>query len=470
MTVAVTPAVAAVSALAVSRVTVVAPTTRIDVALPHGATFAELLPQLLRMTGADERDVDSVHGGWVLCRLGEPPLDLGRPVDVLGLRDGELLYLTSRRTQLPPPLYDDVADAIASSGRSRLGRWSPAATRGAGLASAGVLLVVAAAATVTAGPGTIVPAVVAFCAAGLLLLVALVLARAEGDSTGAAVVAVAAPVHAFVGGLLLLAPSVRLGGVGRSQVLLAFVAALLVGALAVVVVGDRLEIFLGEGLVAALGTIVAGCAVAAGLRSPAAAAIGAALALALAPLLPILSLRLAGISLPRVPKDATDLENDSSSLPDGAIGDRADQADSYLSAMVVATAAVAGACALVVAAGDITARVLAAVVVAILLLRARVYAGVAQRSANLLAALAAATGLVIVLVERAQPDERLAATGALLALGAGAALLALLLPGRHPSPYWGRLVDIIEILLLTSIVPLALGVLGVYGYLRGLGG
>jgi hypothetical protein len=44
------------------------------------------------------------------------------------------------------------------------------------------------------------------------------------------------------------------------------------------------------------------------------------------------------------------------------------------------------------------------------------------------------------------------------------------LPGGRPSPFWGRAADIVEWALIVALVPLALGVLEVYAWVRGLAG
>jgi hypothetical protein len=61
-----------------SRVTVVAPRTRIDVALPAGVAVADLLPMLLEMAKEATPDGGARHGGWCLAKLGESPLDPSR--------------------------------------------------------------------------------------------------------------------------------------------------------------------------------------------------------------------------------------------------------------------------------------------------------------------------------------------------------------------------------------------------------
>ena len=48
--------------------------------------------------------------------------------------------------------------------------------------------------------------------------------------------------------------------------------------------------------------------------------------------------------------------------------------------------------------------------------------------------------------------------------------MALRLPARKPSPFWGRAGDIADIMLIISLLPLAFGLLGLYSWLRGLAG
>ena len=55
------------------RVTVVTPHARVDVALPVQSTLAELVPQLVRLSGAAGQ-ASRDNPGWVLSRLGDAPL------------------------------------------------------------------------------------------------------------------------------------------------------------------------------------------------------------------------------------------------------------------------------------------------------------------------------------------------------------------------------------------------------------
>ena len=80
-----------------SRVTVVAPNTRIDLALPADVAVADLLPMLLDMSGeAAAADGGSRHGGWCLAKLGGDALDNSQTLASLGIVDGDLLQLRRR--------------------------------------------------------------------------------------------------------------------------------------------------------------------------------------------------------------------------------------------------------------------------------------------------------------------------------------------------------------------------------------
>ena len=99
-----------------SRVTVVAPTTRIDLALPSDVSVADLLPMLLDMAREMTPDGGSRHGGWVLAKLGESAaLDPSQSLSSQGVVDGDILQLRRRSDDPPPPLYDDVVDALAEA-------------------------------------------------------------------------------------------------------------------------------------------------------------------------------------------------------------------------------------------------------------------------------------------------------------------------------------------------------------------
>jgi type VII secretion integral membrane protein EccD len=96
-----------------SRVTIVAPATRVDLALPATVPLATLLPTLLRYAGEELPDDQAAQAGWVLTRLGGRVLDSGRTAAQLDIRDGEVLYFTPRADAPEEMIFDDVVDAVA---------------------------------------------------------------------------------------------------------------------------------------------------------------------------------------------------------------------------------------------------------------------------------------------------------------------------------------------------------------------
>ncbi|HKN99817.1 MAG TPA: EsaB/YukD family protein, partial [Pseudonocardiaceae bacterium] len=120
------------------RVTVVTPYARVDVALPVRATLAELVPQLIRLAGA-EGQASPDNPGWVLSRLGGAAFPPGLTVTAAAIRDGDVLYLNPRERQVAPLVFDDVIDAIASAAQSRAGAWGPKVAHRIGIVAAALL-------------------------------------------------------------------------------------------------------------------------------------------------------------------------------------------------------------------------------------------------------------------------------------------------------------------------------------------
>lgn len=146
--------------------------------------------------------------------------------------------------------------------------------------------------------------------------------------------------------------------------------------------------------------------------------------------------------------------------------------------LVAGCAAVAVGSAAVLGFSDSTwGRLLALATGLALLLRARLFRYTSQVVCALAAGLAATALLVLGLALR--PPSPLAADLAVrtlwlsAAVVAGAALLAgiaLVIPRKGLSPFWGRLLDLTEAAVLLSLVPLALAVLDVYSRVRSLTG
>jgi hypothetical protein len=107
--------------------------------------------------------------------------------------------------------------------------------------------------------------------------------------------------------------------------------------------------------------------------------------------------------------------------------------------------------------------VLATVVAVVLLLRARSYANGSQAIALLSSGMVAIAGLLTRLLATTNNVEvLLVGFGGLLALAILALFLGVGVPRRRFSPVARRSVDVIEAVLIASVLPLALGVLNLY--------
>jgi hypothetical protein len=103
-------------------------------------------------------------------------------------------------------------------------------------------------------------------------------------------------------------------------------------------------------------------------------------------------------------------------------------------------------------------------------MRARVFAGVGRRLWLVFSGVAGLATLAVSL-----GSDQGSVMGAVLVIGLlWAALIAMgmgvWLPSGKPSPFWGRAGDIVELILIAAMFPLALGVLEVYTWVRGLSG
>jgi type VII secretion integral membrane protein EccD len=450
------------------RLTVAAPARRIDLALPERAPLAELLPTLLGQAG--EEQAAGAQDGWVLRRVDGTVLEPGRTLAAHQVRDGEVLHLTPARTEWPELEYDDVVDAIATGSARTGGTWQPWHTRWAGLATGVVAVLLCLTAVLRAGPPWPGPALWAGGAAGLLLATGVLLARAAGDSGAGAVCGLAALPMAFVAGGTALAGERALTGLGAPHLLAACTALVVASAAGLLGVADRAAVFTCGAATGLLGAAGAWLTTLDSLQAHEAAAVVAGAGLVVSPVLAPLSVRLGRVPMPVLPRAAADLVRDDPQPPRAAVYAAVVRADRLLSGMAAGLAAVAAiGQVLLVRDGGVPGRVLTGVLVLGFLLRARLYAIGRQRAPLLLAGLTGATCLAGLLLADRSALLTVAAPGLLLA-GALVALLSLRYSTRRPGPYLSRYAELLEVLVVLSVVPLVCWVLGLYGYVRGLGG
>jgi type VII secretion integral membrane protein EccD len=452
------------------HVTIVAPRRRADLALPADIPLPHVLPGLLRAVGEAGGEA-SAAPGWVLQRLGGAPFDLGQTLGHLGVLDGEVLYLRPRESTLPPALFDDVADVVATGVKDGTGKWEPRHTRALGVGAAATLLTLGAPALILAGGPPLGLAVVGGMLAVLLIGVSAALSRAVGDSSAGALIGYAALPYAFVAGLFALAGGSGTAGLGAPHLLAALACTALVATIGGTVVADGVAGFLGTAIAAMAGAVGAAVVMVFGIPAAGTAAMAATLLISLSPLIPVLSFRLARVPLPALPTNADELRADNQRLDSDGVLQRTAQARRYSTGMVIGiTMTALGSVGFLITEDGWMAATTAVMLSLVLLLRARVFHGLGQRLWLLCGGLA---GLVAVGITQSVGVGTVAAAAIVMGLLWLAMLvvgLGLWLPTGRPSPFWGRAGDLVDVVVLVALFPLALGVLDVYTWLRGLAG
>ncbi|MEV6344880.1 type VII secretion integral membrane protein EccD [Actinoplanes sp. NPDC051851] len=454
-----------------SRVTIVAPHTRVDLALPADVPLADLLPTLLRYAGDRLGDDPSAIQGWALSRLGGITLDASRTPAQLDVRDGELLYLRPRGTDNPELVFDDVVDAVATATQDRAGRWQPATTRSFGVGLGLIALLAGVLAVLFAGPPQLPSGLVGLGVAAALLVGAVVLSRALADSMTAVAFALTAVAYGAAGGLLLFGGDRALTDLASPHVLTAATVALLIVAIASVGVADTAPVFLGAAICAvalAVGSLIALLTDSGG--AGAAAAI-AAIALSALPSIPMIAYRMGRLPIPSVPSGPEELKADTESVDGAAVLAASQRADGFLTGILSAIAVICAFSAIVVSTVSYVGVATAAVLGIVLLARARSFRSRSQRVPLLVAGSVALAAAALGGYQPSAPLIRLSLVlGALLLLGLFSIGYGLTRAGRKTSPVWGRTLDICEVLLILAVIPLAVWVSGLFDWIRAVRG
>jgi type VII secretion integral membrane protein EccD len=455
----------------VCRITVIGPSRRVDIALPVYVSFADLFPTVATFAGLDGPEVVGEKGGWVLQRLGQGPFSPAMTPMQAGLRDGDIVYLRPHREQLPAMSFDDVADVIASGLSDRPGRWSPSQARWVAMGAAAGALIAGAVFILRSGPPWQVPAAVAGAVAVVLLLAVLAVSRTVGDSRAGAVLGYLAVPYAFLAGLLTSGRSAPLSHLGAVQ-MVAALAAVALAAVVAAAASAEVPLFFGLITAALLGVLGAWIAYAFGIGLAAAAAVIAVLTLTLTPLIPAVSFRMSRMALPEVPRHADDLRRDTLTIDGAEVFDRTAVADRFVTGAASGIGLAAGFAEGALAfsrswLGMVTCAVLACA----LLLRSRLFQGLAQRLWLMVPGLGGLILLAAGVIHGSSQAMHLAlALGPLVAGSALVVVVGLWLPGHRPSPFWGRMGDLADTMLNVGLFPLVLGIAGAFGKVRGLGG
>ncbi|MFJ8824339.1 type VII secretion integral membrane protein EccD [Streptomyces sp. NPDC102467] len=484
------PAVAS-TGLGFCRVTIVAPDSRIDVALPDDVPVADLYPEILRLS--QQSPAEGAPVGYHLVRRDGTVLDSARSFAAQRILDGELLTLRPFSESLPPAVFDDVSEAVASAVTKDRTLWSGDLTRAAGLVAGGIL-----------------PALIAFVAwnsqirhdmhslqgilagvAGLLLItLACVRGRVYGDRGSAVALGLGALPNIAVAGSGLLPLSAG-QGIGRLQFLLACAAVLIVSVVLTLVSPGGDGPFVAFVFASLIGLLTTFIALLTHLKPIETAAICAPLSVCALAFLPGLSMRFSRLPIGFEPPNQARAGYETASGP-------ADPHEAVDAERVAAQArrghellvGLVGGCALVSVGASIVlgfssnvwGQLLALATGIAMLMRAHLFRYTAQVGATLAAGLAALVFLGLGLALH-PPMEYLHEavlkhdTTALdirtvwiaAAIGAATALvtaIGLITPRRGVTPFWGRFLEIAETFVLLTLIPLALAVFDVYASAR----
>ncbi|MER7129965.1 type VII secretion integral membrane protein EccD [Streptosporangium saharense] len=463
------PAQAAAPLPPLCHVTIVAPRRKADLALPADIPLPHVLPGLLRAMGEVGGESASAPG-WVLQRPGGTPLDIGQSLGALGVLDGEVLYLRPREAVLPPAMFDDVADVVATGFRQAPGGWGARHTRLVGVGAATALLTVGALVLLFSGPPWRVTAVFAGAFALLLTVAGGLLSRAVGDAPAGAMIGCAALPYAFLAGLLAPAGATGLGGLGSAHMLAAFATTGLVATVGTLAVADGVQAFLGVAIASATGAICAAVVLFTQASPAGVGSVAAAVLLACGPLFPMLAFRFAGLPMPSMPTNSEELRADNQRIDGPSILERTAQAQRYATGLVAGIGLASVVTQVYLAFDPGWVALATSVTLSLtLLMRARVFQGTGQRLWLLLSGV---FGLAVLAFSRAVTGGgvALAVAMGLLCVALVPASMGLWLHSSKPSPFWGRAADILEIVLIVALFPLALGVLDIYTWIRGLAG
>ena len=454
----------------VVRVSVRTLSSRIDLVLPDRSTIAETLETVLELAPRSLRERAIAHGGWILRTAAGEPIPGSVTLLDQGIVDGATLFLTGIDAADSAAVYDDVADAVADTVLADPAAWPASGGRTVALGSAGLFAALTCLSLLSAGPPWAAVAITLGAITLLAQAAAGLLSRRVGDpgvATVAGLLSVAAGVAAAT--VATAGPSALLD-VGSAQLLLGAAAGAVFATTAGLAISTRRVPFAAIVAGSLLLCIALGCCVIFDLPPAGGAAIVAGLALSVMPLVPGAALRLARFELNPLPGTADEVDADSEIVDAPAVRQRTRQAIGYVTALIQGLAwPTLVACIILAVSHDVTAEVLAGLVGAGLILRARLFVTIGQRLPLLIAGIGAVAALLVALMT--QLDGR-TVLFAVAAPGLIAVIICLLLAGGRlrVSPAMTRAAEIIELVIAVAVVPLVAGVLGLFGFIRGLGG
>ncbi len=427
-----------------TRVTLVGASRRVDLVLPSSEPVGRLLPDLLGIAGEPVSHPARLRR---LVTVGGDVFGDGDSLESVGVVDGAVLRLVGAEDLPPAPIVHDVTEETADDLDRRATRWGPgvrrwvAVTGFAAVVAVATMFVYLHTAAATAAAGT--------AAAGLVLGLAGVACGRERRPLGTALIAgagTALPVAAWAwADANAFAPVWRIIAVGAAL------------GLAVVLAGvnaDRGRGAVTGGASALLLCLTWAAAAASGLSGQRLGAVLAVVVVVLIGVLPRLALTWSGLAM----------------LDDRRVEDRPVTRREVGAALAAAHGsliiAVVGAAVSAVFAGWLLAArptawtvPLAALLVVVLLVRSRMY----PLAAEVIALLGAAAAIVTVLwwgwAANGEPVLPLLVAAAALVVP----VIALVVnPPEHTRARVRRIGDLLESVAVVALLPVVLGVFGVY--------
>jgi type VII secretion integral membrane protein EccD len=451
------------------RLTVCGPVRSVDLAVPVHVPLIDLLPALVGRLGDGLADIGLEHGGWVLQRLGDPPLHEDLSVAVLGLHDGDVVHLRPGADQLPPLDFDDLIDGVATGISGRSDRWQPEMSRR--LLTGLLAVALAAGLVLLAGHAGPLSDVIAAVLALVLLGLTGAASRAPADLPAAGVLGAAAICYAG----LAAAELPMLHGGHVLATLAAERSAPLAAAAGMAGAATAVTLLRGGRRPALVATILAGClaviggvlAAVARLDVASVAGLLVALIMPLGGWVPVLAFRLAGMQLDPTPSSPQDVQADLDPVPGKYVLERTRWVDQYMTALYTGLAVVVTGCLIVLALSTRwPARVVAIDVIVLMLLHSRVLVAARHRLAAVIPASVGATVLVCAAGLRSDAHVWLALLAALV-VGTGLLLAGeRSLPGHKLLPHWGRAGDLLQTVTAVALIPEVLWLLNLYEFAR----
>ncbi|MFT3714565.1 MAG: type VII secretion integral membrane protein EccD [Gordonia sp. (in: high G+C Gram-positive bacteria)] len=469
-----------------ARVSILGGDRQIDVALPAGAPIAALMPDVLahlRLPPVDH-DPDRVLDlpRWTLARVGGAPLPAAESLAAAGVFDGDLLVVHPDLPTASGAVVDDVVDGVAHLTRSRSPAWSPDAARRLGYGICVVAALLAAAAGRLIGPATVAVPAAAAGAAVLLSVAAILAGRLGADPRSVCTLSACGFIACVLAGSFI-PPQDSPPAVGAAAGACGLTCALIVHRSTGI--GHRLHAGLATGGAVLSVTGLAALAVDGSLARG--AAIGATVAVFTVALAARIALAASHLPLPPVPatpapaSDPDDpqpipgvdalpaVDDPVVAIADLALTDlevltrRSAIASDYLDGIVVAAACAALAAVTVVVAsfdGAVASSCFAAVVSLALVARGRTHLDRVQATALIGSG---ALGLLVVLLGC---GDRIVGFVGAIGVAVAAFVVGTVAGDLRFSPLQRRAGEVVDLLVIGSIVPLLLWLLDVYRLVR----